>query len=217
MLRKQTVWLLTMLTLMVVLSVYYLFNGSENPDYASLNDLTLTMGSERDGKEVTEGEEKTEDEATEGSLTEEGSDDEEWIDTVSQLNDLAEADITFEEDSDSLDFFVAYRLERDEQRAAKLEEYQNLMNRSDATAQTIAEAQAKIEALWDQEEVEYTLENLLKEEGYKEALIMHTPSGGISVLVDSDGELDRKEVLNIIHLVKKHSGVPGNMITVKYR
>lgn len=216
MLRKQTVWLLTMLTLMVVLSVYYLFNGSGNPDYASLNDLTLTMGNE-EGNQSAEEKDGANDEATEDSMTKSGEEDEEWIDTVSQLNDLTEADITFEEDTNSLDFFVAYRLERDEQRAAKLEEYQNMMNRADATAQTIAEAQSKIEALWDQEEVEYTLENLLKEEGYKEALIMHTPNGGISVLVDSEEALDRKEVLNIIHLVRKHSGIPGNMITVKYR
>lgn len=216
MLRKQTVWLLTMLTLMVVLSVYYLFNGSGNPDYASLNDLTLTMGNE-EGNKSAEEKDGANDEATEDSMTKSGEEDEEWIDTVSQLNDLTEADITFEEDTNSLDFFVAYRLERDEQRAAKLEEYQNMMNRADATAQTIAEAQSKIEALWDQEEVEYTLENLLKEEGYKEALIMHTPNGGISVLVDSEEALDRKEVLNIIHLVRKHSGIPGNMITVKYR
>lgn len=39
MLRRQTVWLLTMLTLMVVLSAYYLFNDPEQPDYAALNDL----------------------------------------------------------------------------------------------------------------------------------------------------------------------------------
>lgn len=40
-LKKQTVWLLTMLTLMVVLSAYYLFNNqpSEMNDYADLSEM----------------------------------------------------------------------------------------------------------------------------------------------------------------------------------
>jgi stage III sporulation protein AH len=205
-----------MLTLMVVLSAYYLFNGSKEPDYATLNDL-IGQSQEQDADQQAEN--LAEDGANEGGKTaEENGEDDGWIDTISQLNGkLDEIEFSMEETGDSSDFFVAYRLERDEQRAEKMEEYQSRMNRPDATAQTVAEAQSNIEALWDQEEIEYTLENMLKEEGYSDALIIHNQNGGITVLVESDQGLDRKEVLNIIHLVHEQTNVPGNMITVKYR
>ena len=218
MLRRQTVWLLTMLTLMVVLSTYYLFNDPEQPDYAALNDLiqdnpdSQEMGNHQhlESSELTDSDEE--------SATSAESDDDQWIDTISQINgELDDVEFSLDEMGDSLDFFVAYRMKRDEQRAKKLETYQAMMNRPDATAQTVAEAQANIETLWDQEEAEYTLENMIKERGYPEALIIHNQNGGITVLVESEDGLDRKEVLDLIHLVREHTHVPGNMISVKYR
>ncbi len=218
MLRRQTVWLLTMLTLMVVLSAYYLFNDPEQPDYAALNDLiqdnpdSQEMGNHQhlESSELTDSDEE--------SATSAESDDDQWIDTISQINgELDDVEFSLDEMGDSLDFFVAYRMKRDEQRAKKLETYQAMMNRPDATAQTVAEAQANIETLWDQEEAEYTLENMIKERGYPEALIIHNQNGGITVLVESEDGLDRKEVLDLIHLVREHTHVPGNMISVKYR
>ncbi|GGK19040.1 stage III sporulation protein AH [Caldalkalibacillus thermarum] len=189
-LRKQTIWLLTMLTLMVVLSAYYLFNGSPEYDYVTLDELDK----EAEGEEVS-------------------LDEIDWVDTISDMN----GDFTLEEAGNPLDFFIAYRIERERQRADKFEEYQNMMNASEATAQTVAEAQAKIEAIWDQEETEYTLENLIKQEGYEDALVIYTKNEGINVIVRSDEELDKKEVLKIIHLVRKHLDVPGHMVTVDYR
>ncbi|RDW19158.1 stage III sporulation protein AH [Oceanobacillus arenosus] len=38
MLKKQTVWLLTMLSLMIVLSVYYILGGNNNDNLAFIND-----------------------------------------------------------------------------------------------------------------------------------------------------------------------------------
>lgn len=218
MLRRQTVWLLTMLTLMVVLSAYYLFNDPEQPDYAALNDLIQDSpdNQEMGNHEHVESSELTD--LDEESATSADSDDDQWIDTISQINgELDNVEFSLDEMGDSLDFFVAYRMKRDEQRAKKLETYQAMMNRPDATAQTVAEAQANIESLWDQEEAEYTLENLIKERGYPEALIIHNQNGGITVLVESEDGLDRKEVLDLIHLVREHTHVPGNMISVKYR
>ncbi|MDQ0337732.1 stage III sporulation protein AH [Caldalkalibacillus uzonensis] len=189
-LKKQTIWLLTMLTLMVVLSAYYLMGGSPEYEYMTLDDLDKeTVGEEVDLS------------------------DSDWVDTITDM----ESDFTFEEAGDSLDFFIAYRIDRERQRADKFEEYQNMISAPEATAQTAAEVQTKIEAMWDQEEAEYTLENLIKQEGYEDALVIHTKNGGINVVVRSDEELDKKEVLNIIHLVRKHLDIPGNMVTVDFR
>lgn len=218
MLRRQTVWLLTMLTLMVVLSAYYLFNDPEQPDYAALNDLIQDNPDSQEMGNHQHLESSWLTDSDEESATSAESDDDQWIDTISQINgELDDVEFSLDEMGDSLDFFVAYRMKRDEQRAKKLETYQAMMNRPDATAQTVAEAQANIETLWDQEEAEYTLENMIKERGYPEALIIHNQNGGITVLVESEDGLDRKEVLDLIHLVREHTHVPGNMISVKYR
>lgn len=197
MLRKQTIWLLTMLTLMVVLSAYYLLGESPEYDYLTLDELN------RD--ELKESQESAEEESSQNET--------DWVETIGEM----EADFTVSEASDPQDFFISYRLDRERQRAEKFEEYQNMMVGPETNAQTAAELQAKIEEMWEQEEAEYTLENLIKQEGYEDALVMHTRGGGVNVMVRSDTDLEKKEVLNIIHLVRQHLDIPGNMVTVDVR
>lgn len=54
MLKKQTVWLLTMLSLMIVLSVYYMMSDKEDLAYINSNDQEMeqTMTPEQQGEDV---------------------------------------------------------------------------------------------------------------------------------------------------------------------
>ena len=54
MLKKQTIWLLTMLSLMIVLSVYYILSDKEDLTYidtgqTDVDDSITTEGAETDG------------------------------------------------------------------------------------------------------------------------------------------------------------------------
>src|SRR5699024_1141787 len=51
MLKKQTVWLLTMLSLIIVLSVYYMTSDQEDIAYIDTNDSSLQETAQQDDQE----------------------------------------------------------------------------------------------------------------------------------------------------------------------
>jgi stage III sporulation protein AH len=179
-LKKQTVWLLTMLTLMVVLSAYYLFNHQPT----DMNDFA-------DGNELADMEQDN------------------FLNTLGDVN--SDMDMSVESMTDD-DYFLSYRMEREATRAEMIEHYSEIIS-SDATAQAIAEAVGKQNEIWERAEAEMTLEELLKTEGYEEAVVV-ADADRVNVVVKSD-TLDRRQVLNIIHLVRNHlPHVNGNQVIV---
>lgn len=54
MLKKQTVWLLTMLSLMIVLSVYYMMSDQEDIAYIDTDDQPFEETVQQDGKDDAE-------------------------------------------------------------------------------------------------------------------------------------------------------------------
>lgn len=175
-LKKQTIWLLTMLTLMVVLSAYYLYNPGESLP-----------------TDVTE------------------NDDDNWLETIGDID----MDLTNFTGMNQGDFFNAYRLEREVFQAKQIDEYQKVLS-SDANAETIALAQSNIERIYDLAEAELTLEYLIKAEGYEEAVVI-ADSDKVNVIVKSEDALEKKQVIDIIHLVSNHLNVSGNQVTVNFR
>lgn len=173
-LKKQTVWLLTMLTLMVVLSAYYLFN--------------------QQGVDINEHAELEEDHL---------------------MDALGPIDSDFNVSStNNMDFFLSYKFERDTLRAQKLDQYSRMIS-SDVSAQEVAEVKGKLDEIHDIAEAELTLESLLKNEGFEEAVVI-ADVDRVNVVVRSDA-LERQQVLNIIHLVRNHFDVAGNQVVVDFR
>ncbi|WP_025026199.1 SpoIIIAH-like family protein [Caldalkalibacillus mannanilyticus] len=176
-LKKQTVWLLTMLSLMVVLSAYYLFNN-EPVDYYSMNEVEDQFALDLQG--------------------------------------IGETDISTSFSNADTNFFMSYRMERDTQRAQLMDEYEQMMNSTEATAQTIAEANNKMNTIADLAEAELTLESLIRAEGFEEAVVI-ADLDRVNVVVKSDGALEKSQALGIIKIVKEHLNVAGNQVKVSYR
>lgn len=181
-LKKQTVWLLTMLTLMVVLSAYYLFNGDPT-EYEPM-----------------------------AGMEEENLADKEWESTVADL----ESDLSTVGLEDGMNFFLSYKIEREAMREQQIEEYSKMMSSSEASTQAIAQAKAQMDQLYEVAEAEATLETLIKAEGYKEAVVI-AGQEGVDVVVKSENALERKQVLDIIHLVRDKLNVAGIQVQVSYR
>lgn len=187
-LRKQTIWLLTMLTLMVVLSGYYLVNP---PEEVNLADVEGTIESDPAEKSDTD-----------------------WVETFTDMNKDYE-EMT-ESSGSALDFFINYRIERDNLRYEMLEKYESLMSSSESTAQTVAEAQTNWDELQDFAMAEMQIEQMIKAEGYEEAVLMKDKDG-VTVVVRSDDALENEDVVKIIHLVRNHLDIPGHNVRVRYQ
>lgn len=175
-LKKQTVWLLTMLSLVIVLSVYYIISPEEqqlqlvdseeeglNDDFALLDDLV--------DQEVI-------------SVTE--SDDE----IISSISD------------DEL--FTSLRLKLLDERSRKSEELAQVVGAANLSAEERNEALNEMNKLKSLAEQEYLLETIIKTLDYDDVLV-RADNEEVKVTVKAD-ELTRSEANEILQIVMKELG-----------
>ncbi|ADV93180.1 MULTISPECIES: stage III sporulation ratchet engulfment protein SpoIIIAH [Bacillus] len=202
MLKKQTVWLLTMLSLVVVLSVYYIMspeskNAVEMQSEKSASDsgevATEKAPAKQDKKEKSGTEtEKGKEDGTKG--TKDSSADKETSAEASEKGTV----VTETADDD---LFTTYRLDLEDARSKEREELNAIVSSDDATAKEKSEAYDKMTALSEVEGTEKQLETLIKTQGYEDALV-NAEGDKINITVKSDKH-SKSKATAIIDLVAK--------------
>lgn len=183
-LKKQTVWLLTMLSLVVVLSVYYM-TTPENPQS---NVAVVDQQEENTNKEAVK--EDAKEPAKEDTKKENAKSTTESKTTVSNV------------ESDEL--FTALRLELIDERSKLKEELQEVAASKNVSATEVSKAMDKIDQLSELAEKEAVIETLIKSKGYEDALVR---ADGSEVNITVKTEKHSKAKANeIIQLVKKELG-----------
>ncbi|MBJ8030212.1 SpoIIIAH-like family protein [Bacillus cereus group sp. N21] len=205
MLKKQTVWLLTMLSLVVVLSVYYV----TTPD--KMNTATPTasekVGQEKQGveKEVTKEttKETSNKEATPKETTKETSGKEtEKKDDSKKETSKKEGNVTVQSSDEN---FTALRLKMEDQRSAEKEKLQDVMKSTKSSAEEISKAKDELNAIDQMETKEGLLETVIKSQGgYKDALV-RADGTDIKVTIKATKH-SQKEANKIIQLVRAEAG-----------
>lgn len=202
MLKKQTVWLLTMLSLVVVLSVYYIMspeskNAVQMQSEKSASDsgevATEKAPAKQDAKEKSGTEtEKGKEDGTKG--TKDSSADKETSAEASEKGTV----VTETADDD---LFTTYRLDLEDARSKEREELNAIVSSDDATAKEKSEAYDKMTALSEVEGTEKQLETLIKTQGYEDALV-NAEGDKINITVKSDKH-SKSKATAIIDLVAK--------------
>jgi len=204
-LKKQTVWLLTMLSLVVVLSVYYVTTPEKMNTAAPATGEK--MGQEKQGadkavtKETTK--ETTNKEATKESTSKETTNKE----TDKKENDKKEtskkeASVTVQSSDEN---FTALRMQMEDQRSVEKEKLQNVMKSSKSSAEEKSKAKDNLDAITTMETKQQLLETVIKSQGgYKDALV-RADGTDIKVTVKS-AKHSQKEANKIIQLVRSEGG-----------
>lgn len=184
--NKQTVWLVTMLTLMVVLSAYYIVTGPSEP-------VGQTANENEEAKETADVKVdiKTVDSAKQSEKTEE---------VLDKAND---------------DYFVAYQLQRNTLRQKMTEDYMKVLTNPDASKEQLEEARNKIDELMKVDKQETVLEELIRKEGYNDAVVI-TGDSHVDVIVQSD-KLTHAQAVKLISLVKQHLDISPMNVSVAYK
>ncbi|MFD9626923.1 SpoIIIAH-like family protein [Peribacillus muralis] len=183
-LKKQTVWLLTMLSLVVVLSVYYLTAPEENA-----TDMTATEQAEKAENKDNKADTKVENKGNkETSKNAEGS------------------SVTIA----SGDEFESLRMQIEDERAKLNEELTEKMGNTDLSAEERDEAYAKIEQLSETKVKENIIENLIVAMDYNAALV-RVDGTDVKVSVKADKQT-KTEANNIIRLVRKEVNDAQNVV-----
>ena len=116
-------------------------------------------------------------------------------------------------------FFAEERLERDKARSKQKAELKELAQTKDGTvsaSSSLASAQAQEElvAVIKRSETESTIETLVKQRSFEDALVYMSDTGHVDVIVKASS-LSAQEVAQISDIVIRHADVTMEYITVK--
>ncbi|HSH24725.1 MAG TPA: SpoIIIAH-like family protein [Massilibacterium sp.] len=178
MLKKQTIWLLTMLSLMVILSAYYMLD----PEREKENQAYIEALKEK-GENIEE-----------NVQPEEAKNKEEGVEENKQEEPTIEAR---EED-----MFQTLRLERDGHRSMMKEEYTQIIASNETPAEMKTDAYQKMEQLQEVTQKETMLESLIRSKGYEDALV-RTEGEQVRIIVKS-AQLTKKEANQLMMIAMDH-------------
>lgn len=178
MLKKQTVWLLTMLSLMIVLSVYYMTSPGNNGDLAYFDQGETTS-------EEAASSDTSDDEAAEG-------------DTDADVGDIS----NLGEDQ----LFATIRMEIQNERSEDKERLNDVVASSTASVEEKNEARDKMNQLDEISRKESILEDsIMAAADYSDVLVRHEDDK-VLVHVKETEQLSNSEVVNIMQMVRDEFG-----------
>lgn len=111
-------------------------------------------------------------------------------------------------------YFAEARLERDKARSRQKEELRSLAESGDTANAATLQAQEKLVDVINRCEIENTIETLIKQRGFSDALVYISDTEFIDVIVNASS-LSSQQVAVISDIVVRHAQVPMENITVK--
>ncbi|WP_158735188.1 SpoIIIAH-like family protein [Alteribacillus sp. YIM 98480] len=208
-LKKQTVWLMTMLSLTIVLAVYYITSPSEvaenDPEADETSEMTAATEDEEWVEWLSEEDMETTIEETEPPTEgeETGGEEEVPAEEAEIYNENQEANTQG-------NLFSELRLERDESRSRLREEYTDTIASEDYSAAEKSEAFDRREQLQETQQNESMLESLIQSEGYEDAVVI-SEEDRTRIIVQAE-ELSREDAVMLNRLAAEHLDVSDVVI-----
>lgn len=221
-LRKQTVWLLTMLAVMVVLSGYYLVKGPQDQMPTSGQQQAVQKQEQITGVVVESKQVEQPPQATPVNGKNENQ-----VAAVQPTDTQAPAaqsnpapqqtvgNAVVPVAETSSEIFQGYKMKREAQLQQQKDEQLSIISSSDSSAQAVADARTKYEQLSTQENATTNIEEMLKANGYQDAVVF-VQNDKVTVIVQKD-KLSANEAVDIIAQVKQQLNVPATNVTVQYK
>jgi stage III sporulation protein AH len=190
--KRQTVWLVSMLSLMVVLSAYYLFTDDVNQmemttEELNMSDITATEVDNAEGDQT---------EAVGSEIT---AEDEQVLQQVQAQASSAE------------DFFIGLELKRNESLAMQFEQLQTIIAESES-AEAVAKAHEEMRNLEEKEAKITALEEQLARDFAN--VMVAEESNKFKILVQAE-KLERSQAVSIVDMVMKEMSVGPDKIVVQ--
>ncbi|WP_242240345.1 SpoIIIAH-like family protein [Bacillus cereus group sp. BfR-BA-01309] len=205
MLKKQTVWLLTMLSLVVVLSVYYV----TTPDKMNTASPATgeKIGQEKQGTDKAVTNEAPKETPKKETTSKETSNKETNKETdkkesANKETSKKDANVTVQSSDEN---FTALRMQMEDQRSEQKSRLQEVMNSAKSSATEKSKAKDNFDAITTMETKQELLETVIKSQGgYKDALV-RADGTDIKVTVKA-AKHSQKEANKIIQLVRSEGG-----------
>lgn len=183
-LRKQTVWLITMLSLLIVLSVYYLMSPGSG-------EVALIPDEDEERQEQIEGDENQEESEGDGT-------------NDPQTETSSEGDLDVDVSTDELsphELFTTIRLEKEDARSEMKEQLSSIVASSSATTEEKNEAMEEMYALQTAAQKETILEEMIKQEKGFQDVLVRTDEEVVQIRVIAE-ELSKTDANHIMQLAR---------------
>jgi stage III sporulation protein AH len=197
--KRQTIWLVSMLSIMVILSAYYLFTDDLDEmkmasDKPNTDTIVMDMLNDADG----------------------GADRSDLLGLAGKDNVLSDSDVLTELESQTASVsgaFMTMEMERDDAYGRRLEELTAKSTDSTLPDEEVKAAIAEIQSLQaTMEKIDMLEEQLMLNYGYENALIeQHDDAWTINIQAEN---LVNSEVVSILDLVMNELGIDPEDITV---
>ncbi|MED0872069.1 SpoIIIAH-like family protein [Bacillus mobilis] len=201
MLKKQTVWLLTMLSLVVVLSVYYV----TTPDKMNTASPATgeKIGQEKQGTDKAVTNEAPKETPKKETTSKETSNKEtDKKESANKETSKKDANVTVQSSDEN---FTALRMQMEDQRSEEKSRLQEVINSAKSSATEKSKAKDNFDAITTMETKQELLETVIKSQGgYKDALV-RADGTDIRVTVKA-AKHSQKEANKIIQLVRSEGG-----------
>ncbi|UCZ54604.1 SpoIIIAH-like family protein [Bacillus shivajii] len=186
-LKRQTVWLLTMLSLIIVLSVYYISMDRIDNQYAIDNEEVTGEEMDNEGVGI------------------EGLDEDFTVIELEDVDDVFGQNSQFSNVS-AQEMFDTIRLQRQDARARMNEDYAEVIASSDSSPEVQVYALEQYESLQTLSQQEERLETMIRAKGYEDALVItDTKANQVKIYVKAP-DLSKAEVVEINMLAYEELG-----------
>lgn len=188
-LKKQTVWLLTMLSLVVVLSVYYL----TSPESTTQKTVTTEQQLNKNNENAAMMEDKSKEESTKKS---EANMDEQSEPSTNSKTESNEATVKITSGDDE---FEALRMQIDDQRAKLNEELTNKVGNTNLSTEEINKAYEAMEQLSEDTVEENYLEGMIVSMNYDAALVrVDGKDVKVTVKAEDHSPADANKIIRLV-------------------
>ena len=110
------------------------------------------------------------------------------------------------------DFFVEYRIERDQARSEQINLLREMINNPNSEEELKSQAQERLLQITDNIEQEMEVESLIRARGYEDGIVfIHDNS--VEAIV-ANGDLEKEDIAKIGDLISNATGIPLQNITI---
>lgn len=221
--KRQTIWLVSMLSLMVILSAYYLFTEDVAPtDNASSTQQTEIIdagevtNNNPEGVNVTVVDETTDgltSSEKEGALGEAGPEQPQATDDSTEIPPGDEAVINGMNNYQGSQLLDQTQMQRNDSVSKKAEELRAVISNTEVSQDEASKAWEELSQLEDTDERITSLQGKLLQD-FDNAVVSEENTN-YKVIVLSD-KLEKKQAVSIIELATKELNVTPDRVTVQY-
>ncbi|MEX2462000.1 MAG: SpoIIIAH-like family protein [Paenibacillaceae bacterium] len=221
--KRQTIWLVSMLSLMVVLSAYYLFTedaskmntakDASQTEQIHVNTEVTTPESINKTDTTTQA---TTDSATQGKTDSKAQKNKEAKTstqaTTKQLTDEAVLEKVAQQGKSNDDYFMAQQMQRNDNLAEQMKNLMTIITDSKQNTEAVSKAYSDLEVIQTRTAKINSIENELMKD-YPNVIVTEAANKWKVVL--QDNKLEKSQAVSIIDLVMKEMNIGSESVSIQ--